>query len=62
MNEHPENAEPKISKDELSDGDLAKVTGGGTNTTKTTTTKSGSGITESVSIAFTEVKFTYSGQ
>jgi len=56
MTTQPENkdkTEPKISKDELSDKDLAKVTGGGKNATKSTT------VSESFTLNFTEVKFTY---
>jgi hypothetical protein len=60
MTTQPENrqkTEQKISKDELSDKDMEKVTGGGTNTTKGT---SGS-PSESLSLNFTKINTTYSG-
>jgi hypothetical protein len=54
------NAEQKISKDELSDKDVDKVTGGAGNTTATTTSSSGGDKpTESVSLNFTKINATY---
>ena len=59
MTTQPENkdkAEQKISKDELSEKDLAKVTGGD----KSNTTKPASNTpTESISLNFTKTTSTY---
>jgi len=57
MTPQPENkgkAEQKISKDELTDKDVEKVTGGGTNNTA----KSASNTpTESLSLNFTKIEY-----
>ncbi len=61
MTTQSENTEPKISKDELSNEDLAKVTGGDKNTTTKSASKTSTPV-ETVSMNYGSIAWEYTSQ